>query len=302
MAGTLLFIEGMSRNCPYCKDNEKTSENSPKTVRIGRYYRTSDSTNVQRFRCQKCLKCFSWGTSHPCYRQNKRHKNEILTQLICAGVSQRKSAKILRINRKTVVRKLIFLSLQAREELKQRNSSFPLCTEIEFDDMETFEHTKCKPLSITLAVCKNRRILGFEVSQMAVKSTLSKMAMKKYGPRKDMRHLGRKKLFEKIKPLIEPTAIIKSDQSPHYPKDVRRFFPTSIHKTFEGRRGCIVGQGELKKIGFDPLFSLNHTCAMFRASVNRLFRRTWCTTKKTERLIDHLYIYAVYHNENLKSA
>ncbi|MEK6774013.1 MAG: hypothetical protein AABY64_08735, partial [Bdellovibrionota bacterium] len=95
---------------------------------------------------------------------------------------------------------------------------------------------------------------------------------------------------------------IKSDQNPHYPKDVMRDFPRASHEKFKGRKACVVGQGELKKIGYDPLFSLNHTCAMFRAHVSRLFRRTWCTTKKSERLSYHLAIYAVYHNQSLKKA
>ena len=54
-----------------------------------------------------------------------------------------------------------------------------------------------------------------------------------------------------------------------------------------------------KKVKFDPLFSLNHTFAMLRANVNRLFRKTWCTTKKPQRLADHLALYALYHNEVL---
>jgi hypothetical protein len=59
----------------------------------------------------------------------------------------------------------------------------------------------------------------------------------------------------------------------------------------------LTGQGELKVGGFDPIFSLNHTCAMLRANINRLFRKTWCTTKKMEMLEHHLAIYALYHNE-----
>jgi hypothetical protein len=61
----------------------------------------------------------------------------------------------------------------------------------------------------------------------------------------------------------------------------------------------VVGQGELKKVGRDPLFSLNHTCAMLRANLNRLFRRTWCTTKRIDRLEAHLWIYVRFHNEVL---
>ena len=38
---------------------------------------------------------------------------------------------------------------------------------------------------------------------------------------------------------------------------------------------------------------------MMRANINRLFRKTWCTTKKPERLIDHIELYVQYHNEVL---
>ena len=53
-------------------------------------------------------------------------------------------------------------------------------------------------------------------------------------------------------------------------------------------------------MSFDPLFALNHTAAMFRANVNRLIRRTWCTTKKRERLADHLTLYMAHHNLKLQ--
>jgi len=61
----------------------------------------------------------------------------------------------------------------------------------------------------------------------------------------------------------------------------------------------VVGQGELKRGGYDPLFSLNHTAAMIRANINRLFRRTWCTSKRIDRLEGHLLLYTDYHNRVL---
>jgi len=184
--------------------------------------------------------------------------------------------------------------------IEARNRAQEEATIIEFDDLETFEHSKCKPLSVTLAVeHKTRRILGFEVSQMPAKGKLSRLALKKYGPRKDERAGARERLFQKIKPLIHDEALIKSDENPHYISPVRRHFPNATHERHKGQRGSIVGQGELKKVRFDPLFSLNHTCAMLRANVNRLFRRTWCTTKLPERLSLHLAMYVDFHNELL---
>ena len=228
--------------------------------------------------------------------------NQQVFEHLASGVSQRRCAYLLRLNRKTIKRKFIFLGVKAKIQLQEFNLARPKCKVVEFDDLETFEHSKAKPLSVTLAVeSKTRRILGFKVSKMPAKGRLAKISVKKYGYRKDMRHLGRKKLFKSINKFIENDAIIKSDQNPHYIEDVKRYFPKCEHVAIKGVRGASTGQGELKKIKFDPLFSLNHTCAKFRADVNRLIRKTWCTTKKSGRLELHLAIYSLYHNQYLES-
>jgi len=134
---------------------------------------------------------------------------------------------------------------------------------------------------------------------MAANGRLASNAAKLYGPRKDERRPARRRLFHKVKDLVREGLTIKSDQNPHYPKDVATFFPSAKHERFKGKRGSQTGQGEIKKVKFDPLFSLNHTCAMLRANVNRLFRKTWCTTKRADRLYAHLVLYAAYHNAEL---
>lgn len=286
--------------CPYCSKSATKLSESRSVVRHGHFYRKSDSKSVQRFRCLCCKKCFSFASLHPCFRQNKRHKNEKLRRLLSSGVSQRRSARLLKIHRTTVARKLIFLGQQARLKLEKVQQELPLVTEMQFDDLETFEHTKCKPLSVTLAVEKGtRRILGFEVSRMPAKGLLAKISLKKYGPRIDERAAKRKILFARISHLIAERAVIQSDSNPHYPPDVKVFFPGCLHQFFIGKRGAVTGQGELKKTRFDPLFSLNHTCAKLRADVCRLIRRTWCTTKRPDRLADHLSLYVLYHNQHL---
>src|SRR5690606_27149006 len=138
-----------------------------------------------------------------------------------------------------------------------------------------------------------------EVSRMPAKGLLTKKSLKKYGKRVDERKRKRRRLFKKIKSSIHPLALIESDQNPHYEPDVREYFPQAHHRKYKGRRGCVVGQGELKAGGWDPLFSLNHTCAMLRANINRLFRRTWCTTKKPIMLQMHIAIYCQHHNQRI---
>jgi transposase-like protein len=290
----------MRRSCPNCKLNSNSKHLGPKIVGYGSYYRRSDSKRVRRFLCLHCRKSFSCSTKSKCRGQKKRWANEWVRRLLCSGVSQRRIAKILCINRITVVRKLLYLQAHAELKLEQMNSKLSRLKQIEFDDMETFEHTKCKPLSITLAVeSHTRRILGLEVCQMPAKGKLAHISRKKYGRRSDHRPKARAQLFSRLQAIVHPQATIKSDENPHYRTDVKRFFSECVHEVHKGQRGCVAGQGELKKVGFDPLFSLNHTCAKLRADINRLVRRTWCTTKKPERLRAHLAVYAHYHNQHL---
>ncbi len=291
----------MTIQCPCCGSLRNVRNGSRPIRKDGKYRRVSDGQIVQRFCCERCNKRFSQSTSGPFYRQKKRHKNYPVLKLLGHGCSQREAAKFLRLNRKTVVQKFLLMASRCELKLQKSQQYHAPALEVEFDDLETFEHTKCKPLSVTLMVeHKTRRILGFEVARMPAKGHLAKISRKKYGPRIDERPLKRAELFEKVREQIYPHALIRSDSNPHYTNDVKLFFPKAKYQTILGKRGAMTGQGELKKIGFDPIFSLNHTCAMMRANVNRLFRRTWCTTKCPDRLKAHLMIYAWIHNERLR--
>ena len=284
-----------------CGCSEEKSEIGRGLVRNGFFFRKRDSKRIQRFRCQRCRRVYSAAATDPCYHQQKRDLNPTIAALLVSGVSQRRAALLIKVNRKTIVRKFRFSGALAKAILAHSNLEKTLSTQIQFDDLETHEHTKLKPLSVTLAVEKfTRRILGYEVSIMPAKGHLARLSRKKYGKRPDRRAHARKKLFATLKNLITDDALIESDQYPHYGPDVKTHFPRATHLAHKGSRGSIVGQGELKKIRFDPLFSLNHTCAMFRANINRLIRRTWFTTKKHERLDLHIALYAVFHNEQIE--
>jgi hypothetical protein len=230
--------------------------------------------------------------------------NSRLLLLLCSGVSQRRAAILLQLDRKTITQKFLFLARLAKhsrlEFLETLKKSQIVFTDLHFDEMESSEISKCLPVSIPLMVeAKTRRILGLRVGRMPSKGPLAAISLLKYGPRDDDRPEKARALFQELKPVISPAAVITSDRNHKYPAWLKPHFPGIQHRTVKGKRGCAGGQGELKKIGFDPLFSLNHTCAMFRANVNRLFRRTWCTTKRRDRLEAHMELYVWYHNEVL---
>ena len=261
---------------------------------------------MPRFLCRGCNRSFSSSIRSPFRYSKKRRIHFRLFELYESGMSQRRLAKHFGVNPKTVVRKIrLFARIENEKQQKFLDTHYkdkPLAR-IQFDDLETSEHTKCKPLSVSLAVDpETRKILKFEVSRMPAKGHLAQIALRKYGPRKDERPEAWDRLMKDLKPYVSSTCEWSSDENPHYPYYLKKHHPQAVHHPTKGGRGSNSGQGELKKLRFDPLFSLNHACAMLRANMNRLFRRTWCLSKTKQGLIDHLSLYVSYHNRHLTPA
>jgi transposase-like protein len=284
----------MKRICPNptCK--------SLQIIKDGSYKRKNDSRTIQRFKCKSCYKKFSSSTGTLEFGQKKRRVNYPLFKLLASGVSLRKSALILGVHKETVRRKLIYLGKKS----KLKNDRFlkrlqkDKCSHMQFDDLITKENTKLKPLSISVAVDFDRRyILGAKVSQIPAFGHLAKIAKKKYGYRKSYHKKALDELFDSIKGTIGTKARIDSDEHKFYKAAVQKYFKESIYKQFKSETSTIAGQGELKRVYFDPLFKINHTLAMLRANINRLMRRTWCTTKDPIRLSDHLELFIYYYNQ-----
>jgi transposase-like protein len=277
--------------CPRCfSAQSKITKKGIFTTKRGR--------KVRRFKCHSCGKTFSDQTVKPGYRLRRYHLRNRVFREFCRGIAQREIAIELRIHRDTVARLLKAIASESRRQNeKVRRQSAPRV--VVFDEMETFEHTKCKPVSIVVAVEEGtRKILALEAASMPAKGHLAAVSRKKYGYRADHRPAALRKVLGGLA-RYKGLELVKSDQSPRYPPYLRECLPLVRHEAFKGRRGCVVGQGELKRGGFDPLFSLNHTCARIRDLIKRLSRRTWCTTKLIERLQMFLDIFMCHFNKRL---
>ncbi|MFC1771705.1 hypothetical protein ACFLZV_07455, partial [Candidatus Margulisiibacteriota bacterium] len=267
--------------CPKC-NRKAFDKNYPKKRvfihKYGYFVRKSDSKVIQRFRCKACSITFSYAIKDPAYNQNKRRVNYPLLGLLASSVSMRRAAKLLHISRTTVAKKLVFLADLARQKQKEFLATIKEDS-IQVDELQTIEHTKCKPLSVAVAVSDtSRRILGMQVSSMPATGHLAAISRRKYGFRPDHRIKGLNRLFEEIKAAISEHADFLSDEHPYYGKLIRRHYPKATHRQVKGAKSAVSGQGELKKKVKDPLFYINHTLAMLRANINRLIRKTWCTT------------------------
>jgi hypothetical protein len=142
-------------------------------------------------------------------------------------------------------------------------------------------------------------IAGFCVAQIPSNGHLASVSRKKYGKRPDRSRAARHQLFSQLAPHLAPDCHFVTDKHPDYSPLIRSLFPAARHEQHKSQPGCVSGQGELKKTGFDPLFCINHTLAMLRANINRLMRRTWCTTKKPVSLGHHLSIFVDFYNAQL---
>ena len=271
--------------------------------KFGSFKRSSDSQRIQRYRCKICRKTFSSATQNPACWQKKRTINRLCLLMLTSTMSMRRTAFVLGVNRKTVSRKLAYLAELSHQEQVKMSAACRDIESIQIDELITFEHTKCKPLAICMAVSeKGRKILGFKVSSMPASGRLATIARKKYGPRSDHRLVGLNNLLLYLKSILNPTISIRSDECPYYGPAIKRHFPKASHQRHLSYRSAIAGQGELKKAWRDPLFKINHTFAMLRANINRLLRRTWCSTKKIQCLEQHLSLYAWVHNSKLNLA
>lgn len=269
-------------------------------IKDGFFFRKNDSRKIQRYKCKNCKIKFSNSSGSLEFAQKKRRINHKLYKLLGSKISQRRAALILGVNKNTIARKVKYLGEKYRRENAKQLSKKREVTHLQIDDLITKEKTKLKPVSISLAVDgETGAILGAEVSQIPSFGHLSKLSKKKYGFRKCHHRKGLENLFEKITPSINSYAQIRSDEHAKYPEFIQKYLPHSNHQTFKSERACVVGQGELKKVRYDPLFKVNHACAMMRDGISTLVRKTWSVTQKLERLRDLVEIFIHYFNNVL---
>lgn len=257
--------------CPYCKSEAKP-------IKRGLYSRPSDGKRLQRYRCRDCKRSFSEQHFGFEFRLQNRRNLQRIYRLLCRGISQRSIAEEFSMHRDSIARRIERFGTCARHNLEVYRDSRDPVQNFQIDEMISFEHTKCKPVTIPIAIeSGTRKILSLSVGTIAAFGHLAKISKARYGYRACERNKVLNEVLAELKACTVQNPNIKSDESKFYPPLIRKYFPNAIHTAFKGRRGCVVGQGELKSGGFDPIFSLNHTYAMFRDNLKRLTRRNWCT-------------------------
>ena len=162
---------------------------------------------------------------------------------------------------------------------------------LQFDEMQTLEHTKLKPLGICLAVSSCGLILQAKVCPLSYRGPMAQFARKKYGPREDRSQITMRKMLKSLKPLTDNRTKFSSDAKPSYRSLMKSIYPKSAYQQHQSREAKKREQVELLTKSHDPLFALNQRCAKLRSHLKRLTRRSWCTTKSPENLQKHLDLF-----------
>jgi len=139
---------------PRCPDPACEHHNNPAAdfyVHRGSCRTRHDRQEVPRYQCKACVRTFSSRRFSPTARQHKPEVNDLLAKMPSSGVTQRRAARLLRINKATVAKKFAWPADQARKAHAAALATGRILTSyVQFDEMETIERTKLKALSIAL--------------------------------------------------------------------------------------------------------------------------------------------------------
>ncbi len=217
--------------------------------------------------------------------------NDPLAKLLSSGVTFRRCAILLKIARLTVSRKFTFMARAARRaHLRFLADGKIKSSYVQFDEMETFERTRLKPVSIALAVrARTGQIICARVAAMNCHGHMAGVSQKLYGPRVDTRGRACDNVLKTVSSVAKKLITVATDGKAAYGPLIKKAMPHARHKVVVGGRKRVRGAP-------DPLFRLNHTCAKIRADLSRMARKTWSTTKRMWALQYHLDLYIAFNN------
>jgi transposase-like protein len=268
--------------------------------RDGFFPRAVDGRRVQRFFCRACRRRFSAQTFRLDFRQRKPQINSALLGCFVSKVTHRQAARILKIDRKTVHRRLRLWGPALRELhesfLTRALHSGGLNGAFSLDEMETYEHDRrLRPVTVPVLIhCDTRFIVHFEVGQLPARGGLQGhdlVRKKLQGPRPSESTLMVRKCFETLKRVHDPGRFL------HMIIDKKRSYRTEIRALFGNRISALITESsKCARNTSNPLFPINLTLAMLRDNVSRLVRRTWAASKLKAELVHHAWIYAAWKN------
>ncbi len=156
-------IGGNATKCIYCNSSGKVKKNGKMKTSRGK---------TQKYKCSECKTTFIKRNFSVNYRHRKQHLREAITKIYCERMSFRGIACPLKISYPTVVKYFRENAELSREANKKRLDNTELMTSyVQFDQLESYEHTKRKPVGIQLSIRhKNGEIISAKAGYIPVRA------------------------------------------------------------------------------------------------------------------------------------
>lgn len=263
------------KTCNYC--------NSESLKKRGAY--KTKTGKVQRYQCTACDKLQSKRTLSENYRMRKQRLAKKIEALYCERMSLRGIGRVLKINRKTVEKYFLRGAQRAEcENLKALDNRDIVTSYVQFDTLETFEHTKERPLGIHLSIrAKTGEIISAKVHKISIRAlSISKKKIKAWNETTDQMASLSEMLLESSKTFNRLNTTIACDG---YRQQI-----VLTKKICDQDYVNVAVLPDNKKIDL--------AIRKLRNDVSRLSRKSLCSTKKQSRLQNHLDLYINYNNKN----
>lgn len=260
-------------------------------VKRGKYKIKSTGQTVQRYKCKGCGTSFTNRNESPTRRQ-RVDIDDALFGFVCSGITIRRAALLLGVAVNTVRERMAKLADRCRQAHAKALADGSMMTSyVQFDEMETFLHSRAKPLTIAIAVrAKTGQVLSIKVGRIPAKGRLARKGQA-MGWTVNDGPTTRAAALQEAAQSVRRGAVFACDGAPPYPGEI----------TAHVGKGVMVDVYTFQAgVAFDPLFRLNHVCAKIRADIACMARDTWTTTKRIDALQDRLDIYIAWNNGYFK--
>lgn len=288
--------------CPNkdCKNHQTPSYDFRKD---GFHYRSTGKKDpIQRFRCRACGKRFHGTYGKLTYRQKKPGINAKFMKIYNSGVSLRRTAFLLGVNRKTLANRILTHGRhfrQAHEKLIKETNYF-WGARFSFDEMESKIGSKYYPVSIAIAVNEDSgRIIDIQVARMPLKGRVLEAAQREgetIPKQVDQRDFARTNVLTAVSIVSNGRAEIITDGLPAYKSIISQTNKESTHLIASRIASDEGGHDN------DPMFWLNHVCARIRADMARMGRRSWTFSRSLKALQAHLDMFMEFFNRRVYKA
>ena len=264
--------------CPKCFSEEYSKKGWLKNKK--------EPKPIRQYQCKVCKTRFSVNSLKDTFLQKKPQLNDMIMNLYCEGNTLRGIARILKVNYQTVVKKWRFMAEKARIRHEVALKQGEITTKyIQFDEMQTFEHTKEKPLGIELSIRpKTGQILSAKVCRIPITAlTIAKSKAVEYNKKTDRKEAFYRMIAETKECLDKGHSVLSCDGNREAVYMAKLMCPKSLIETHVN--------------DYAGMWRLNHTCAKLRHHLSRLTRKTWATTKDRKYLQMHLDLFIAYQNK-----